>query len=188
MDIGIVILIVGILWGGSELLLVYFRRSGAEGTSHDSGSLLRLNVVIYGSVAVAIGVSASGVGRIHGVGETLAWIGLALILLGLILRWTAILTLRRYFTVNVAIHTDHRIVRTGVYSRIRHPAYSGTILSFVGLGISFGNWIALALLIVAIPAAFIARIRIEERALGAAFGPAYEEYRNHTRRLIPWLY
>jgi protein-S-isoprenylcysteine O-methyltransferase len=188
MTTGTIFFIVGILWAGSELLLVFFRRSGEGGKSHDAGSLLRLNAVIYGSVAAAIAVSISGVGRIPGAGVTVAWIGLVLILLGLILRWSAILTLRRYFTVNVAIQTDHRIVRAGVYGYIRHPAYAGTILSFAGLGITFGNWIALAILLTAIPAAFMARIRIEERAMAGEFGVAYEEYRNATRRLIPWLY
>jgi protein-S-isoprenylcysteine O-methyltransferase Ste14 len=188
MTTGTIFLFVGILWVGSELLLVVFRRSGEGGKSHDAGSLLRLNAVIYGSVAAAIGVSISGLGMIRGAGLTLAWSGLALILLGLALRWTAILTLRRYFTVNVAIQTDHQIVRTGLYGYIRHPAYAGTILSFAGLGMAFGNWIALAVLLTAIPAAFMARIRIEERAMAGEFKAAYDVYRGETWRLIPWVY
>lgn len=42
--------------------------------------------------------------------------GLALFLLGLIIRWVAIIHLGRFFTVNVAIAADHRLITTGPLS------------------------------------------------------------------------
>jgi protein-S-isoprenylcysteine O-methyltransferase len=188
MNIGNLLFVVGVIWASSEVLLVFFRRSNANSTSRDSGSVIWLNAVIYGSIAVAVAVRSSGVGMIPGLELPLAWVGLAFILFGLAIRWVAILTLRQYFTVNVAILPDHRIVRTGLYRHIRHPSYSGSILSFVGLGLALGNWIALAFLSVSITSAFIWRIQIEERALVQEFGPQYEDYCRATRRLIPWIY
>jgi protein-S-isoprenylcysteine O-methyltransferase len=188
MNIGVLLMWVGIVWAGSEILLAVFRRSGARDTSHDAGSMAFLNVVIYGSIALAIFIASSGVGMIHGASQILAWTGLDLILLGLIVRWTAILTLRQYFTVNVAIQPGHYIVRKGMYRLVRHPSYSGSILSFIGLGVALSNWIALVVLLAAVIGAFIRRINIEERALAQAFGPEYEEYCRTTWRLVPGVW
>jgi len=188
MNIGIVLLVVSIVWIGSEVLLVLFRRAGACDKSQDSGSIIWLNAVIYGSVAAAVTIASSGVGMIPGIGLTSAWIGLVLILLGLSIRWAAILTLRQYFTVNLAIRSNHRIIRKGLYGFVRHPSYSGSIISFIGLGLALSNFIALAFLLVPITGAFIRRIQIEERALVQEFGSEYDEYCRSTWRLIPWLY
>ncbi len=188
MNIGTIILAVSTVWIASELMLIVFRRSDERAKSHDSGSMIRLNVVIYGSVIVAVFVGNSGVGIIPGIPLTLAWIGLALIVMGLAIRWAAILTLRKFFTVNVAIQPDHRIVQTGLYGLVRHPSYLGSIVSFVGLGIAFSNWISLALLLVPITLALVRRIEIEEWVLLQKFGSQYDDYCRNTWRLIPWLY
>lgn len=187
-SIRIILLIVCAVWIASELLLILFRRSSAKGTSRDSGSILWLNAIIYGSVAVAVFVGFSDVGLIHRFRLPLAWIGLFFILLGLTIRWSAIFTLRRFFTVNVAIQPNHRIIRNGLYGCIRHPSYSGTIISFFGLGLAQSNWITFVLLIVPITYAFIRRIEIEECVLLEEFGSQYNEYVRTTWQLIPWIY
>ena len=188
MNIRTYLIAVGTIWMTSEILLVFFRRSGADSTSHDSGSIVWLNAVIYGSIALAIFIGFTSIGRFRGLESLLAWAGLFFILLGLAIRWTAILTLRRFFTVNVAIQQDHRIVQTGLYRIVRHPSYSGTILSFFGLGLAQSNWIALLLLVIPILFAFIKRIELEEDALVQKFGSQYDDYRRSTWRLIPWIY
>ena len=188
MNIGTIILVVSAVWVASELMLILFRRSDDRAKSHDSGSMIWLNAVIYGSVTVAVFVGYSGVGIIPGFPLTLAWIGLVLILVGLAIRWAAILTLRQFFTVNVSIQPNHRIVRTGLYGLVRHPSYAGSIISFLGLGIALSNWITLPLLLVPITLALVRRIEIEERALLQKFGSQYDDYCRTTWRLIPWLY
>jgi protein-S-isoprenylcysteine O-methyltransferase Ste14 len=106
----------------------------------------------------------------------------------LVMRWLAILSLGRLFTVDVAIMQNHHVVRRGIYKWIRHPSYSGALLSFLGLGTAFSNYFSIAVIFVPICAAFLYRIQVEERALLAAFGDEYREYCATTRRLIPWLY
>jgi len=106
----------------------------------------------------------------------------------LIIRWMAILTLKKYFTVNVSILKDHRIIDKGVYKFIRHPAYAGSLLSFLGLGLSFSNWLSTLVIFIPILIAFIYRIRVEEKALIQAFGDEYLNYSKTTKRLIPKLY
>jgi protein-S-isoprenylcysteine O-methyltransferase len=74
---------------------------------------------------------------------------------GLILRWWAIITLGRFFTVDVTIEKDHELVERGPFRIVRHPLYTGVFLAFVGLGMSLGNWAALLAILLPIGAAFI---------------------------------
>jgi protein-S-isoprenylcysteine O-methyltransferase Ste14 len=106
----------------------------------------------------------------------------------LAIRWAAILTLRKYFTVDVVIMNDHKVVMTGLYRHIRHPAYLGSLLSFLGLAISFSNWLTALVIFIPITSAFVYRIRVEEKALGQFLGDVYRQYRSSTKRLIPGIY
>jgi hypothetical protein len=115
-------------------------------------------------------------------------VGLAILAVGLTLRGTAIRTLGRYFTSNVAIQEGQSVLRTGVYRFMRHPSYTGLWLAFMGLAIHFRNWWSLAITIVPITSAMLYRIHVEEAALIEAFGSDYESYQKSTRRLIPGLY
>lgn len=128
------------------------------------------------------------IGFIHGISLTAAYTGLCLVVLGLVVRWTAILTLRRYFTVNVAIRKNHKIVDKGLYKTVKHPAYCGSLLSFLGLALYFTNWLSFLIIFVPITSAFLYRIKIEEEVLGAQFGKQYLAYMKKTKRLIPFIW
>lgn len=129
-----------------------------------------------------------GVGRMRGAGDIVGWTGLALLVAGVAVRWRAIYTLGKFFTGVVLIREDHRLVRTGIYKHVRHPAYTGALLAHLGLGLSFTNWFCLGLGVVPYALAAAYRVRVEERALREAFGDEYETYASSTKRLIPKVY
>jgi len=79
-------------------------------------------------------------------------------------------------------------VRRGLYGRIRHPGYLGSLLIFSGLGFSFQNWLSAAALIALSVGGFLYRIHVEERVLAATFGREYDEYARETKRLVPGVY
>src|SRR5215218_978282 len=114
-----------------------------------------------------------GIGRIHTGSNFVGILGLALLLAGVAFRWAAIYTLGKYFTGTVLIKDDHRLVRTGLYKHLRHPAYTGTLVAHLGLGLSFSNWFSLSLSVVPYFVAAIYRMRVEEQALIEAFGEEY---------------
>jgi protein-S-isoprenylcysteine O-methyltransferase Ste14 len=188
MNFNVLFLIICAAWVSSELMLVFFVRSKENSTERDERSIVFLNATIYSCVGIAITLGFLGIGHIRGLGWSMPWIGLWTIVIGMITRWTAILTLRKYFTTNVAIRDDHQIITSGVYRFIRHPSYSGSLISFFGLGLVFANWLAMILLTVPITFAFVKRIKIEERALETAFGEKYKTYRHSTWHLFPWIY
>ncbi|HTY36817.1 MAG TPA: isoprenylcysteine carboxylmethyltransferase family protein [Bacteroidota bacterium] len=188
MDASNLIAPISVLWIGSELLLMRMKHSGGESTQKDKHSVRILWLVIVLAIASGVFVRMWGPGRLAAGSAVMNIAGLVLIVAGLALRWVAVLTLKNYFTVDVAIMKDHRIIQSGVYKYIRHPSYAGAILSFVGLGVSFSNWISLIIMSVAITLAFLHRIRIEEAALLEHFGDDYRRYCSSTRRLIPNVY
>jgi protein-S-isoprenylcysteine O-methyltransferase Ste14 len=141
-------------------------------------------ISITASVFVAQNFRVAGLPH----GRVLAIAAVILFVAGLILRWWAIITLGRFFTVNVTIEKNHELVERGPFRVVRHPSYTGVLLAFVGLGLSFCNWAALLVILLPIGAAFIHRMNVEEGALLSALGPRYAEYMTRTKRLVPFVY
>lgn len=181
--------LLGLLFASSEAALAFFKRaqSGAAGAA-DRGSLRLLWVVIVLSVIAAFFVAAVAPGLGFGPAAACTDLGIVLVVAGLAIRWYAIVYLGRFFTVNVAIADDHRLIDTGPYRFVRHPSYTGALLAFFGLGLCLCNWAALALMCLPTLLAFVRRMHIEEGALTAAFGEQYRVYMQRTKRLIPAIY
>jgi protein-S-isoprenylcysteine O-methyltransferase Ste14 len=187
MEISLIFILISLVWIISEIILARVKHSkAADSKELDKSSLRFLWLTIIASIVIGVFFGLSGIGFIPV--KILSLTGLVLIVLGLILRWTAILTLKRYFTVNVAILSNHKIVDRGIYKTIRHPAYAGSLLSFLGLGLSFSNWLSTLVIFIPIFVAFAYRIQIEEKALVQAFGNEYVNYTKATKRLIPKIY
>jgi protein-S-isoprenylcysteine O-methyltransferase Ste14 len=183
-----VLWIVVCLFPVSEIALAILKRADSRSLQReDRGSMRLLWLATALGLTSAIAcqwVPSARLGLPSGVVRGLA---LALLLSGLIIRWTAILTLGRLFTVDVAIQQDHALVQRGLYRLVRHPSYSGLLLAFLGLGLYFANWLSLLLLMAPITLAVINRIAKEERALLLALGPSYAAYCARTKRLFPGL-
>jgi protein-S-isoprenylcysteine O-methyltransferase Ste14 len=114
--------------------------------------------------------------------------GVILLLLGVALRWYAIGTLGRYFTRDVAVSADQQVVQNGPYRYMRHPAYSGTFLTMLGVGLAMTNWASLVALLVCVLAGHMYRVSVEEKALRQAIGQPYVEYMRRTKRFIPFVF
>ena len=178
--------ILGLFWFVSELCLT--RRSGLGAASKDKGSLRVLWLVE--SVSISCGLMAAfrfptcGLPARH----LLYVFGVCVFAMGFALRFYSIIYLGRFFTINVAIAADHRLVDSGPYRFVRHPSYAGALMLFCSLGLIIGNWLSLLLLIVPVFAAFWWRMRIEEAALAEALGEPYHCYMKKTKRLVPMIY
>ena len=106
----------------------------------------------------------------------------------MLIRWTSILKLKDSFTVDVSIRKDQTIIKDGIYKFIRHPSYSGSLLSFLGLSLVFTNVFTILIIVVPITIAFLHRIKIEENVLTDVIGTEYVEYSKQTKKLIPFIY
>jgi protein-S-isoprenylcysteine O-methyltransferase len=185
----VVLWTVVLLFPASEITLAVMRRARRGIVQHaDEGSMGTLWLVILCGVGVAI--ASQWIGGLSLPGPRWLLQGLALLLLvsGLALRWIAILSLGRFFTVDVAIHDQHALVDKGVYRYVRHPSYTGLLMAFAGLGVFFDNWLGLCAVTLPVAVALLSRIRREEAALLDGLGTAYAAYCSRTKRLLPGIY
>jgi protein-S-isoprenylcysteine O-methyltransferase Ste14 len=177
--------IVSAVWVASGLVVMVLKHARGSASRRDRGSL----ALLWGGITIAV-FAGSMVKRYPPtrIGDTSFWVGLAIMVIGIIIRAIAIATLWRYFTVDVSIREGHELVDRGLYGVIRHPAYTGSLLSFLGLGFAFGNWLSVGIIAVATIAGFSYRICVEESALIEHFGDRYRDYMQRTKRLIPGIY
>ena len=180
-------LVLGAIYGLSELYLALTRRSQPQALSRDRRSLFLLWSVIVVSLWLGIQIVWLVPSAAVAFPRILYIFGFILFLGGLALRWYSIGYLGRYFTVDVSISAEHKVIDSGPYRYIRHPSYAGALLAFVGLGFCFGG-LSILFLTVPIIGAFLWRIRIEESALTEALGEDYRTYKQRTKRLIPCVY
>ncbi len=116
------------------------------------------------------------------------WIGVVLTILGIFTRIYSVWTLRKFFTLNVQVATEQNIVKTGPYKYIRHPAYTGSIITLFGIAVSFRSPLGIIATVIIIAVVYGYRIKVEEKALETNFGSSYEDYERHTWRLFPRIW
>jgi protein-S-isoprenylcysteine O-methyltransferase len=187
---------LGLIYFASELLLTITHRSRSKtGTKQDRSTLGMIWVVIAISIAAGIFVASSASLRAGVIGlfdfPESNWIpamAVGLFAAGLAVRWWAIVTLGRFFTVDVVVEKDHEVVQRGPFRFVRHPSYTGVLLAFLGWAMTLWNWVAMAVVLVPIFVAFLRRMNVEEEALSRALGERYLDYMRRTKRLIPGVY
>ncbi len=173
------------LWLASEVWILQRDRAPAAGVARDAGSRGLLIASIVGGVVLAFMLahvrwSATPWSRAEAVP-----VGAALMLAGIAFRLWAVRTLGEHFRTQVTLLDQHRLVRSGPYARVRHPAYTGALVTCLGLGVSLANWLSLLAMLL-IPLAGLAwRVRVEERALGERFGSDWRGYRATSWAMLP---
>ena len=176
-------------WIASEVLIaVVTRTRKSSGDIQDRGSQLLLWIVIISSVTGCEWIRHVLSSTIFGGARWPQSAILILLATGLAIRWTAIFTLGKSFSANVAIRKSKTVHRTGLYRFVRHPSYLGLMLVFLAVGLHANNWISLALAFIPTTLALSYRISVEEDALHAAFGEEYAVYSRQTKRLVPGLF
>lgn len=170
----------------SEMLIARFLRAGRSDRTDDRGSLLLFMTILPLGWFIAFMLAGSSWGFFGN--AVLYRAGLVVIGAGQLLRWWAIVTLGRLFTVNVAIRTEHRLIESGPYQYVRHPAYTAVLLVHLGTALCLGNALSLLAMTVPLLATLVNRMRVEEDVLVAGLGQTYRDYMGRTKRLIPGVY
>ena len=191
-EAAIIFLIACLIWTAPEavgMLKQVAMVSRTEAVVHDHGSMgILIGLQWFGlalNFALAWALQKADISW-HRV--VLFALGVALIILGVALRWYAVWTLGRYFTRDVAVSSDQHVIQHGPYRALRHPAYSGTFLTMLGVGLAVTNWASLLALGLCVLLGHMYRVRVEEKALIQTIGQPYVEYMQHTKRFIPWVY
>ena len=179
--------IVFYVWIGSEMFLGWKLRPTSGAVDSDAGSKWMLIVSIWLGVALGFGLAVLAPNVAFSSNRRpLLYLGLGLMLAGLALRWYSIRVLGRWFTYSVATRADQRVVEVGPYRWIRHPSYTGALLTVLGVLVCLTNPLAFFGLLPPL-AGYVYRIRVEERTLVRTLGDPYRSYMRRTKRLIPFL-
>ena len=150
----------------------------------DRGSLGLILFTVWISIGIALYFGYGGIGALPG---WVFYLGIFLMLLGVLVRQWAIAVLGRFFSWSVRVAEDHRVVEKGPYGLVRHPSYTGVLITFIGLGLAVQSWGALLVLVGVFSLSFGYRMRVEEKALLSELGEPYASYMKRTKRLIPYL-
>jgi protein-S-isoprenylcysteine O-methyltransferase Ste14 len=95
--------------------------------------------------------------------------------------------LGRNWSGAITSKVGHQLIRTGPYRLIRHPIYTAMLGMFLGTAIVSGELHGL-LALVLISAAYWRKIPLEEEHLKTVFGDRYDDYRQKTWAVIPWIF
>jgi len=178
-----------LLWLVLETIGSRTKRSGDPAKARDRGSFRLLMALLWLALGLAFALSfILPQATILWHRAVVFFVVIALMLAGIAFRFYAMSVLGRFFTYDVAVHAGQTVVEAGPYGYIRHPSYTGALITLVGLGLALGNWAGLLALLACMGAAYAYRISVEEAALVAALGEPYKRYVRRTRRLVPFLF
>lgn len=176
------------IWFLSELALNRLMRAKNPSVDQkDKNSLKYIWIAIVLGIFIAVALSSTISFPIWN-SPAMMNVGLFVIAFGIVLRMIVIYTLGAFFTVDVSIEANHQLKTDGFYSWVRHPSYSASLISFIGLGLALNNWLSLLCILIFVGSTFLYRIKVEEDVLKKFFGNEYEEYRKKTKKLIPFIY
>ena len=111
--------------------------------------------------------------------------GFIIFISGVSFRLWAIQTLGQYYSHIVRKITNHKIIDTGPYELLRHPAYAGMITAHIGVTVFYFNYVTLICLLVLI-SSIVVRIFVEEKTLINIKG--YAEFSAKRKRIIPYVW
>lgn len=116
-------------------------------------------------------------------------LGLALVLIGELIRKMAIITAGQSFTHLIKIYHEehHKLITHGIYRFVRHPGYAGFFIWSVSTQIMLCNPISTIGFAVVVWRFFAERIPYEEYFLRHFFGSQYEEYAQRTPSGVPFV-
>jgi protein-S-isoprenylcysteine O-methyltransferase Ste14 len=177
------------IWLAAEFIgasLIPALKRGGGGRVGKTNRLLNF-VTVMAFVSV-FGISGEFAGK--GLGMLPGWtcyIGMSLMVLGLLIRQWAVAVLGKFFSGATGVLGDHRVVEAGPYRLVRHPSFSGVLLTQIGIGLSFQSWGAVLVIMPLFGLVYGYRLLQEEKELLSKLGPVYADYMKRTKRLIPYL-
>ena len=150
--------------------------------------VLVYRILIVAGVILSLSLTARHLGerRIWHVGYTGAYLLAGVTLAGVLFAWWARIHLGRLWSSGVTRKENHRVVDTGPHRLVRHPIYTGLLVSALATTIAQATATAIVGWIVIILGIWM-KARAEERFLAAELEPdAYAAYRRRVPMLLPF--
>lgn len=119
--------------------------------------------------------------------ELIAWLGVAILLSGLIFMIGGWYSLGECFTTDAEVLDGHKVRKDGLLKLVMHPAYSGIIQCLLGASLAADSLFAAALTVFCVAPLWLNRAIYEESLLLESLGAEYKNYAEEMgwRRLVP---
>ena len=118
----------------------------------------------------------------------IALLGGFLFVVGIYIYSKSINELGKFFSTGIEIKQGHKLVQTGPYKYVRHPAYFGGLIFMAGVAIASNSfWGIILFALITVPW-YALRIHAEEKMLSEEFGKEFEEYKKKTKIIIPKIF
>jgi len=178
-----------LLWCIPEIIISFMKRTASGAKTNDRASRVMIFACnwlgIYAGFQLAFSYPSFAIPWHR---SALFFAGVFLMLAGMVFRRYSIHVLGRYFTTEVAIQPGQTVVEKGPYHFIRHPSYTGALMTILGTALAFTNWLSLIGVMVITFVGYSYRVSVEEQTLVNALGEPYQQYMKHTKRFIPFVY
>jgi protein-S-isoprenylcysteine O-methyltransferase Ste14 len=171
-------------------MMALFTRGGnlSSGEKEDRGN--RWVLKAFGVTAILLTFFSAFTDRMNFFaidGDATRWAGIAVYVIGGVVRLLPVYVLKDRFSGLVAIQPGHTLETRGMYGVIRNPSYLGMLINAAGWALVFRSGVGL-LLAASLLIPLVARMHAEERLLREHFGAEYEAYFKRTWRLVPGIY
>jgi protein-S-isoprenylcysteine O-methyltransferase Ste14 len=125
--------------------------------------------------------------RLTSPADWVAWLGLAVTLVGCAFAIWARATLGSNWSSMVTVKQNHELILRGPYAVVRHPIYTGFLLALAGTAIAVGEIRAFVGLGFAFTT-FLWKSAAEEKFMCEEFSAEYALYSQRVKRLIPFVF
>lgn len=181
------VLATGLLLFAVALVARRWRRPAERGSRRDAASLIGIAVQGVGGVIAASGPVRATLDPLGSAALVQAALTAALLAAALTLFVWATAAMGRNWSLVARTRSDHALVTTGPFARMRHPIYTALALVVIALALALGHLPSLTLALPVYALGTWLRVRIEERLLHAMFGATYEAYAARVKRFVPGL-
>jgi len=163
----------------------FWRKPAETGATTSARSRLGILLQMVGFAIVSFGVIRVALGPASPLAllETVVVVALMAGAIGLFVASSS--ALGRNWSLVARTRTDHELIRSGPYARVRHPIYLAMLLFLVALAIGLGHWGQLLLASPLFLAGTKIRTDAEDRLLEQSFGETFRQYRTATPAIFP---
>jgi protein-S-isoprenylcysteine O-methyltransferase Ste14 len=179
------IAVVWFCWAISWFIAAIWSRQTAARASFAQEAPYRI-ITVAGVVMLFGFVQFASLPNAWELSDGLLWLLLALTVAGFLFAWWARLHLGTLWSGTITRKQDHRVVDTGPYAMVRHPIYTGLLLSAFATAAARGRWEALIGALLFALGCWI-KARQEEQFLSETLGGDYAAYRQRVHMLVPYL-
>lgn len=180
-------MIVWSVWAASWLLAALWARRTAKGAGFSAQ--LPYRVVTIAGAVLLFGVYAEtrhGPSQLWVLNHDTEWALVGVVVIGVLFAWWARIHLGALWSGFVMKKEGHHVVDSGPYAIVRHPIYTGILLSAFATAVQIGTTYAMAGAVL-MTIGFWMKARLEESFLRTELGAgAYDSYRRRVPMLVPF--